>query len=41
MELITINLIIVFINLAILGFNLKLYTEYFKDRRIEGRHATK
>lgn len=30
-------LIIVLINLAILGLNLKLYTEYFKDRKIERR----
>lgn len=29
---IAVNMLILLANLAILGLNLKLYTEYFKDR---------
>ena len=32
-----INILIVALNLIILGLNLKLYTEYFKDKAIDNR----
>lgn len=33
--------LITIVNLIILGLNLKLYTEYFKDRKIERRQSEK
>jgi len=37
MDIIIVISILTLINIGILGLNLKLYTEYFKDRRIEKR----
>jgi hypothetical protein len=31
------NLLVLLANLAVLGFTLKLYTEYFKDRKQDRR----
>lgn len=38
--MLTAEVLILLANIAILGLNLKLYTEYFKDRRIENRRAS-
>jgi hypothetical protein len=37
MLLTIINLIVLGLNIAILGISIKLYTEYFKDKKIESR----
>jgi hypothetical protein len=37
MEVVIVNLLILLANVAVLGLSLKLYTEYFKDWKIERR----
>lgn len=37
MELLLIYLVVLLINIAVSGISVKLYTEYFKDRKIERR----
>jgi hypothetical protein len=35
------NILILIANLCVFGLSLKLYTEYFKDKRISKRKAVK
>lgn len=37
MDFLIVNVLVLLANLCILGLNLKLYTEYFKDKSIDQR----